>query len=92
MLDLGVYNAINLDGGGSTSMVVQGANGKPSVLENPSTGAERYADYLNSQPVSHCSESLCRCSANALDHRKSRETVSTQFGRVTFLENWSAIR
>jgi hypothetical protein len=42
MLDLGVYNAINMDGGGSTSMVVQGANGKPSVLENPFTGAERY--------------------------------------------------
>ncbi len=42
MLDLGVYNAINLDGGGSTSMVVQGANGKPDVLENPFTGAERY--------------------------------------------------
>jgi hypothetical protein len=42
MLDLGVYNAINLDGGGSTSMVVQGANGKPSVLENPFTGSERY--------------------------------------------------
>jgi hypothetical protein len=42
MLDLGVYNAINLDGGGSTSMVVEGANGKPSALENPFTGAERY--------------------------------------------------
>jgi multidrug efflux pump subunit AcrB len=51
-----------------------------------------YADYLNSQPVSHCSKSLCRCSTNASDHRKSRETVSTQFGRATFLENWSAIR
>src|SRR5580692_6007532 len=42
MLDLGIYNAINLDGGGSTSMVVQGANGKPDVLESPFTGAERY--------------------------------------------------
>lgn len=42
MIDLGVYNAINLDGGGSTSMVVQGADGKPDVLENPFTGAERY--------------------------------------------------
>ena len=42
MLDLGVYNAINMDGGGSTSMVVQGANGKPDVLESPFTGAERY--------------------------------------------------
>ena len=41
-LDLGLYNAINMDGGGSTSMVVQGANGKPNVLENPYTGAERY--------------------------------------------------
>jgi hypothetical protein len=53
---------------------------------------DRYAAYLNSQPVSHCSKSLCRCSTNASDHRKSRETVSTQFGRATFLENWSAIR
>ena len=42
MIDLGLYNAINLDGGGSTSMVVEGANGKPDVLENPFTGAERY--------------------------------------------------
>jgi hypothetical protein len=42
MLALGAYNAINLDGGGSTSMVVQGANGKPEVLESPFTGAERY--------------------------------------------------
>jgi exopolysaccharide biosynthesis protein len=42
MLALGAYNAINLDGGGSTSMVVQGANGKPDVLESPFTGAERY--------------------------------------------------
>ena len=41
-LDLGLYNAINMDGGGSTSVVVQGANGQPSVLENPYTGAERY--------------------------------------------------
>lgn len=41
-LDLGLYNAINMDGGGSTSMVVQGANGQPNVLENPYTGAERY--------------------------------------------------
>jgi hypothetical protein len=42
MLALGVYNGINLDGGGSTSMVVQGTNGKPQVLESPFTGAERY--------------------------------------------------
>jgi hypothetical protein len=41
-VDLGLYNAINMDGGGSTSMVVQGANGKPNVLESPYTGAERY--------------------------------------------------
>ena len=41
-LDLGLYNAVNMDGGGSTSMVVQGANGKPDVLESPFTGAERY--------------------------------------------------
>jgi Phosphodiester glycosidase len=42
MLDIGAYTAINMDGGGSTSMVVQGSNGKPSVLEAPFTGAERY--------------------------------------------------
>jgi hypothetical protein len=42
MLALGVYNGINLDGGGSTSMVVQGTNDKPDVLESPFTGAERY--------------------------------------------------
>ena len=42
MLALGAYTAINLDGGGSTSMVVQGTNGKPQVLESPFTGAERY--------------------------------------------------
>jgi hypothetical protein len=58
----------------------------------PNQHMDRYADYLNSQPASHCSESLCRCGADASDHRNSRETVSTQFGRATFLENWSAIR
>jgi hypothetical protein len=30
-VDLGLYNAINMDGGGSTSMVVQGANGQLST-------------------------------------------------------------
>jgi exopolysaccharide biosynthesis protein len=39
---LGAYNAINLDGGGSTALVVQGANGSPDVLNRPSGGAERY--------------------------------------------------
>jgi hypothetical protein len=41
-LSLGLYNAINMDGGGSTSMVVEGANGQPQDLESPYTGAERY--------------------------------------------------
>jgi xanthosine utilization system XapX-like protein len=39
---LGAYNAINFDGGGSTALVVQGANGSPDVLNRPSGGAERY--------------------------------------------------
>lgn len=41
-VDLGLYTAVNMDGGGSTSMVIQGANGQPEVLESPYTGAERY--------------------------------------------------
>ena len=35
MLELGAYNAMNLDGGGSSAMVVQGNNGQPRVLNSP---------------------------------------------------------
>jgi exopolysaccharide biosynthesis protein len=42
MYALGAYNAINLDGGGSTALVVQGADGSPDTLNRPSGGAQRY--------------------------------------------------
>jgi len=42
MSALGAWNAINFDGGGSTALVVQGADGSPDVLNRPSGGAERY--------------------------------------------------
>lgn len=32
---LGAYNALNLDGGGSTALVIQGADGSPVVLNRP---------------------------------------------------------
>ncbi len=32
---LGAWDGINLDGGGTTTMVVQGADGKPRVLNRP---------------------------------------------------------
>jgi hypothetical protein len=32
---LGVYEAINLDGGGSSTLVVEGNNGRPQVLNSP---------------------------------------------------------
>ena len=44
MRRLGAYNALNLDGGGSTSLVIQGGNGKPERLNRPSgppPGVER---------------------------------------------------
>lgn len=44
MRRLGAYNALNLDGGGSTTLVMQGAGGKPEVLNRPSgppAGIER---------------------------------------------------
>ena len=44
MRRLGAYNALNLDGGGSTTLVMQGAGGKPEVLNRPSgppAGVER---------------------------------------------------
>jgi hypothetical protein len=42
MHDLGSYDAIEMDGGGSTAMVIQGANGSPDLLNSPSGGAQRY--------------------------------------------------
>jgi hypothetical protein len=42
MSALGVWNAINFDGGGSTALAVQGTDGNPDVLNRPSGGAERY--------------------------------------------------
>jgi len=35
MRKLGAYNALNLDGGGSTALVVEGADGSPVVLNRP---------------------------------------------------------
>ena len=37
----GAYTATNLDGGGSSTMVVEDAEGYPQVLNSPSGGAER---------------------------------------------------
>ncbi len=59
MVSLGAQYAMNLDGGGSSTMVVQGANGQPQVLNSPIDnyipGRERpVADhlgiYMPSQP------------------------------------------
>ena len=38
---LGAWEGLNLDGGGSTTMVIQGRDGKPAVVNRPSGGAER---------------------------------------------------
>ena len=38
---LGAYNALNLDGGGSTALVIQGPDGKPKRLNRPSGIFER---------------------------------------------------
>lgn len=35
LVTLGVHEAINLDGGGSSTLVVQGSNGRPQVLNSP---------------------------------------------------------
>jgi hypothetical protein len=35
MRKLGAYNAINLDGGGSTALVIEGPDGLPVVLNRP---------------------------------------------------------
>lgn len=41
MADLGCYNAMNLDGGGSTLMTTRQANGTQKVLNTPSDGSKR---------------------------------------------------
>ena len=38
---VGAYNAVNLDGGGSTTMVQDGSNGLPLLLNTPSGGSQR---------------------------------------------------
>jgi exopolysaccharide biosynthesis protein len=43
MLALGCYNALNLDGGGSSELVRADKLGKPFVVNNPSGGAERFS-------------------------------------------------
>ncbi|RYD63017.1 MAG: phosphodiester glycosidase family protein [Verrucomicrobiaceae bacterium] len=37
----GCWDAMNLDGGGSSTMVVKGIDGKPQVLNSPSGGSQR---------------------------------------------------
>jgi len=44
MRKLGAWNALNLDGGGSTTLVIEGPEGRPRVLNRPSgppPGTER---------------------------------------------------
>ena len=35
MLDLGAYDAMNLDGGGSSTLVIRGSDGQPRILNSP---------------------------------------------------------
>ena len=35
MRKLGAYNALNLDGGGSTALVIEGPDGSPELLNRP---------------------------------------------------------
>jgi hypothetical protein len=41
MAKLGSYEALNLDGGGSSTLVIEGPDGKPNVVNRPSGGIER---------------------------------------------------
>ncbi len=41
MIDLGADDALNLDGGGSTTMVARKSNGSTGVVNSPSDGFER---------------------------------------------------
>ena len=38
---LGAFHALNLDGGGSTALVIEGTDGQPQLLNRPSGGTER---------------------------------------------------
>lgn len=42
MLALGIYNGINLDGGGSSALVHSDGRGGATLIDRPSGGAERY--------------------------------------------------
>ena len=42
MLAFGAYNAINLDGGGSTDLVEDNGHGGATIVNRPSGGAERF--------------------------------------------------
>jgi exopolysaccharide biosynthesis protein len=42
MLQLGAFTALNLDGGGSTSLVKDNGNGGATVINRPSGGTERF--------------------------------------------------
>ena len=41
MKQLGCWDAMNLDGGGSSTMAIKGADGAPKVLNSPSGGSQR---------------------------------------------------
>ncbi len=36
MIDLGIYEGLNLDGGGSTALVQAGPGGSPDLIDSPS--------------------------------------------------------
>ncbi len=42
MLAFGAFNAINLDGGGSTDLVEDNGHGGATIVNRPSGGAERF--------------------------------------------------
>ena len=42
LLALGAFEGLNLDGGGSTTMVIANGAGGATLLNRPSGGAERY--------------------------------------------------
>ena len=35
MIDIGAHDAMNLDGGGSSTLVIRGEDGKPRILNSP---------------------------------------------------------
>ncbi|QJE95354.1 phosphodiester glycosidase family protein [Luteolibacter luteus] len=41
MKQLGCWDAMNLDGGGSSTMVIKGGDGAPKILNSPSGGSQR---------------------------------------------------